>query len=472
MDTLYNIEPKEFKVLERHEVGNCITYVLEPTEKPSNCPDCQDTNIVQHGINQRKVRDLNEYNKLVGLVIKGHRYRCKTCGKTWADTYKSIDDSARMTNRMRDYITDQCLKTTFTDIKKELDISLTAIEKVFAKYTEEMESQRQIVAPRILGMDETMLNGIYRGMYVDVENKRIIDITSNRKLRTVKQWLANLPEKERTECATIDMWGSYKDALTSEMPNVFIVIDKFHVIKHLNEALDTIRKKYTSELSEKERRHIKGNRWLLLTNSEDLDESSQIRLSLLLQSFPAFQEPHAIKEKFREIYLFSKNRSEAEQAFEEWKTTINDYPEYLAFADTVENWRTEIFNYFDFRFTNAITESLNKVSKEISAQGRGYKFDVLRAKLLYRNEAAKPAKFAYHEPQRPSTGVMQDVTFTFMTPFFGKKKSVEVGAGTDIDILSEQINDIVEIRQRIGRINRYANKFKYWEDKTNNDDFT
>ena len=136
----------------------------------------------------------------------------------------------------------------------------------------------------------------------------------------------------------------------------------------------------------------------------------------------------------------------------------------LAFADTVENWRTEIFNYFDFRFTNAITESLNKVSKEISAQGRGYKFDVLRAKLLYRNEAAKPAKFAYHEPQRPSTGVMQDMTFGFMTPFFGKKKSVEVGAGTDIDILSEQINDIVEIRQRMGRINRYANKFKYWDE--------
>ena len=84
--------------------------------------------------------------------------------------------------------------------------------------------------------------------------------------------------------------------------------------------------------------------------------------------------------------------------------------------------------------------------------------------LLYRNEAAKPAKFAYHEPQRPSTGVMQDMTFTFMTPFFGKKKSVEVGAGTDIDVLSEQISEIVEIRQRLGRINRYANKFKYWDE--------
>ena len=456
-DSLYNIEPKEFKVLERHEVGDSITYVLEPIIKPTCCPDCQDANFIQHGINQRKARDLNEFNKLVGIVIKGHRYRCKSCGKTWVDTYKSIDDAAKMTNRMRDYIIDQCLKTTFTNIKRELDISLTAVEKIFAKYVEEMEGQRQIVAPRILGMDETMLNGIYRGMYVDVENRRIIDITSDRKLRTVRQWLANLPEKERTECATIDMWGSYKDALTMEMPNVFIVIDKFHVIKHLNEALDTIRKKYTATLTDKERRHIKGNRWLLLSNSD------------ILYSFPKLKEPYEIKERFRDIYLFSNTREDAEQAFDEWKETISDYPEYLAFADTVENWRTEIFNYFDFRFTNAVTESLNKVSKEISAQGRGYNFSVLRAKLLYRNEAAKPAKFAYHEPKRPSMEGMYDMTYSFMTPFFGKKKSVEVSAGTDIDILSEQISDIVEIHQRLGRINRYANKFKYWEDKTNGD---
>ena len=86
-----------------------------------------------------------------------------------------------------------------------------------------------------------------------------------------------------------------------------------------------------------------------------------------------------------------------------------------------------------------------------------------------RNEAAKPAKFAYHEPKRPSMEGMYDMTYSFMTPFFGKKKSVEVSAGTDIDILSEQISDIVEIHQRLGRINRYANKFKYWEDKTNGD---
>ena len=165
----------------------------------------------------------------------------------------------------------------------------------------------------------------------------------------------------------------------------------------------------------------------------------QIRLQDLLYSFPAFEKPHTIKEKFREIYLFSKTRSEAEQAFDEWKTTITDYPEYLAFADMVENWRTEIFNYFDNRYTNAITESLNRVSKEISAIGRGYNFKVLRAKILYRNSAVKQAKYNFYKPEKldgreiiEHCDMILDVN--------GIQLIIEpksVGAGVDIDELSE-----------------------------------
>ena len=56
------------------------------------------------------------------------------------------------------------------------------------------------------------------------------------------------------------------------------------------------------------------------------------------------------------------------------------------------------------------------------------------------------------------------MTFGFMSPFFGKKKSVEVGAGTDIDVLSEQVSNILEIHQRIGRSHRESNKFTYWNE--------
>lgn len=144
-----------------------------------------------------------------------------------------------------------------------------------------------------------------------------------------------------------------------------------------------------------------------------------------------------------------------------------DYPEYLAFADTVENWRTEIFNYFDNRYTNAITESLNRVSKEISAQGKGYNFKVLRAKILYRNEAAKPAKFAYYEEPKPTQEVTRefvwdnfDVDWVIEEPNGGfirieqktdiNLDNVLVSAGTNIDVLMDYFkHHTSEVIQRV-----------------------
>lgn len=165
----------------------------------------------------------------------------------------------------------------------------------------------------------------------------------------------------------------------------------------------------------------------------------QIRLHDLLYSFPAFEKPHTIKENFRNIYLFSKTRSEAEQAYAEWKTTITDYPEYLAFAEMVDNWHTEIFNYFDNRYTNAITESLNRVSKEISAIGRGYNFKVLRAKILYRNSAVKQAKYSYYKPKKLSGREIINDHCSFFVDSNGIQVIVDyetIGAGVDIDELS------------------------------------
>ena len=96
-----------------------------------------------------------------------------------------------------------------------------------------------------------------------------------------------------------------------------------------------------------------------------------------------------------------------------------------------------------------------------------YNIEPKEFKVLERHEVGDSITYVLEPIIKPTCCPdCQDTNFiqhSFMTPFFGKKKSVEVSAGTDIDILSEQINDIVEIHQRLGRINRYANKFKFWD---------
>ena len=439
----YIIESEAFKILDKHEEDRNITYILEPIEKPFVCPQCKSADFNKHGVTNREARDLNVHGYYVGLIISGHRYKCKNCGNTWSDKYSSIDERAKMTNRMRKYICEKALKKTFSDISEELSISVPTVKQIFEDHVASLDAKRKIVAPRVLGLDETHLNNIYRGVYVDIENKRIIDMTADRKLTTVKQWLRALPEKDRIDCVTMDMWGPYKDAVTSELPGVPMIIDKFHVIKHLNEALDSIRKQEQDKLTAKERTHTKRNRWLLLTNKDDLKGMDVFKLQDLLYSFPQFKEPHQLKEDFRDIYK-AGDRDSAELMFEEWAEKACKYKQYKAFIEMVNNWHTEIFNYFDYEYTNAATESLNRVSKEVSAKGRGYKFEVLRAKMIYATTASKPPKYTYYQKQNEYfADVIPGNSIGFAMATYRPEKQhkrIDVGAGVDID----ELLDILE----------------------------
>ena len=142
------------------------------------------------------------------------------------------------------------------------------------------------------------------------------------------------------------------------------------------------------------------------------------------------------------------DRNAAEDYFDEWKVNAVKYPLFKEFVDTVENWRTEIFNYFDHNYTNAVTEALNAVCKEIAVVGRGYTFDVLRAKILYGTKATKPPKYTFYTEAKPDKiealpeyikrkgGVyaLQDFRMGFMTPETQKKR-IDVSSGTDIRLL-------------------------------------
>lgn len=81
--------------------------------------------------------------------------------------------------------------------------------------------------------------------------------------------------------------------------------------------------------------------------------------------------------------------------YEEWKLSVSKGMKYYQeVAKTVDNWHLEIFNYFGCRITNAYTESVNNLIKHIEKAGRGYSFDVLRAKVLFGTSATQKPKYS------------------------------------------------------------------------------
>jgi len=139
------------------------------------------------------------------------------------------------------------------------------------------------------------------------------------------------------------------------------------------------------------------DRFILLKNKEDLKPREQWNLEIWFASYPILEVAYDLKESLRSMYL-CKTRDDAEEHFEQWKKFIpKDMKSFLEVAKMINNWHTEIFNYFDNRVTNAFTESINNLIKCIEKRGRGYTFEVLRAKVLFGIKVKDEPRFGEEE---------------------------------------------------------------------------
>jgi transposase len=247
-------------------------------------------------------------------------------------------------------------------------------------------------APIILGIDEVHLAKAKRTVFVDVAGRRFLDMIETMSKAAVTQWLSWMPHRDRVRIVTIDMWGPYKEVAEALLPNAIIVVDRFHVVKKIEEALRDVRTRVRKGAKGKARKNPRRGRILLHKRPEKLSPMRRMMLDALLANEPMLKVGWETKEAFHAIWK-ATDRAAAEKAFDDWKAAIpaSVAAEFGAVASTVENWRSEVFNFFDHRFTNAYTESLNRITKDFNRVGRGYKFDRIRAKVLLRQSiTSKP----------------------------------------------------------------------------------
>lgn len=180
------------------------------------------------------------------------------------------------------------------------------------------------------------------------------------------------------------MWRPYRDAVNDVLPQARVVVDKFHVVKMANEAMESVRKSLRADLSPKQRRGLMHDRFVLLRRERELNDQERFNLDGWAKNYPLLGEAYRLKEEFFNIYQHQE-RDDAYWAFERWAKSVPPELE-LAFKPVktaVRNWMVEIFAYFDHPVTNAYTESLNNLIRVMNRLGRGYSFEALRAKILF-----------------------------------------------------------------------------------------
>ena len=141
--------------------------------------------VYKHGKVERFVRDLNMFDKRVGINIQGHRYKCQECNTTFSASYHSINDRDKVTNRLRSHIQVQALKKPFANIADEFSISPTTVKRIFTEYVETHEKEMVFTTPRILGIDEVHLNKQMRAVFTDIEDLKVLDMLKDRNKQTI-----------------------------------------------------------------------------------------------------------------------------------------------------------------------------------------------------------------------------------------------------------------------------------------------
>jgi transposase len=384
-------------------------YIIEAeySEHPTACQKCGVIgSLYRHGPKPVAYRDSPIRGHSVRLVARVQRYKCRECGETFLQPLKGVETERRMTSRCVQYIQAQCLRDTFTRLSEHLGCDEKTIRNIAGDYIARLDAQYQPYLPEWLGIDETGIDGQMRCVLTDVGDRIPIDMLADRDKRTLAGWIHRFKDRSHVQGVAIDMWRPYRDVAALMFPNIPIVIDKFHVVRMANNGMDKVRIRLGKEKSKAVKLSWLRSKVLLNKRTCNLTEKQRFNLDMWLDNEPDIATAYHLKEAFYGIYD-SPDIATAGAALDTWRESVPasmklDFKELLS---ATKNWRNEILAYFEFPITNGYTEAVNGTAKVMNRAGRGYTFEVLRARVLFGNNRkprkAKPVSILYPLPEPP-----------------------------------------------------------------------
>ncbi len=344
------------------------------------CPKCGTITSDVHEDKERCIRHLDIWGKKTFLHFFSRRFKCKDCGKIFTEQLPFVDKLRRQSLAFELHIYETCLSDNRKDVANREGLSQSTVKDIFFRLTKNQVDRHAVGCPRVLGIDEISLKKRHKQFALvlsDIDRRCILEIFPERSKKVLENWIDGFNEnqKKKIRYVSIDMWGPYFYAVRNKLSKAKIVVDRFHVVKHLNKRITTIRSKYQKESSEEIKKILKGSRWILVRNRENLKPKEEEILKTILDACEELRIIYLLKEEFRFIFEKAKDRDKAEKYLSVWKLKAENTgnPFLLKFIKTLTNWWSEILNYFYERITNGFVEGLNGALRNIIRRAFGYR---------------------------------------------------------------------------------------------------
>src|SRR5271155_4016334 len=259
----------------------------------------------------RRVRDLSCGDTRIFLEVEVRRGGGRRCGKGKQERLDFLADNPFYTKRFASYVGQRCRAAPIKDVAKDLALDWHTVKALDKQYMEAQLKRVGTPGPQVIGVDEISIRKghDYRIVVSDLVRGRPIWFGGeDRSQASMSQFYAWLGKKKssRIRLAVMDMWKPFRLATNAHAPQAAILFDKFHVIRHLGEALDAVRKSEYARLRGRERRYIKGQKYTLLSRRENLSLDGKKALKVLLAANRRLNTAYVLKESFGQLWGYER----------------------------------------------------------------------------------------------------------------------------------------------------------------------
>ena len=354
------------------------------------CPTCTTLSAQLHERKERWVRDVPWAGNRTVLVLATRRFACAICRRPFTERLEAIAPLARYTRRFEQYLFEQCRGTTIQAVHRREGLGYKAVEGVYYRMAARQQVARAGRLVQRLGLDEIALkkgHSQYVLVVSDLDQGCVLTVLPTRTKEALEAYLATWTTDQRAAITDValDLWEPYHLAVRACLPNAQITADRFHVMKNLNDRVSEARRAIQRGAAQEEKAQLKGCRWLLVKNADDLTAEEQAKLAAMFGVSPELKRLHALKEAFRAVFETVPDRPTAQDQLADWVQEVHQsgLSSLTKFVTTLRNWWEVILNYFHDRLSSGVVEGINNKLKLIKRLAYGYRtFAPFRLRVL------------------------------------------------------------------------------------------
>jgi len=352
---------------------------VKPHKNGCLCPECKRRGRIVRTMDSCRVwRDIPICGRSVFLWYHPREIYCLTHGRIqedipWADAY------ARVTYRFEYIMLVYCQLMTQKAAARILHIPKSTLSDLLHRCITRIRDGHRIRGLKTIGIDEISYckGHNYATVVYDLERCCVVWVGRGKGRETIDIFFTEMIsdyQKTQIKWATCDMSRAYIGAIEDHCPNAALVLDRFHIAKALNEAVDDVRKEEWRKATGDKRKALKGLRWLLFKHSSKRSKKDTRILNALSKGNRHIHRAWVLKDEFEQFWEY-KAPWAAQRFLKAWMTTAlkSRLEPIREFVKTLKKHMHRILPFIGSRLTNAIAEGLNRIIRIIKNRASGFR---------------------------------------------------------------------------------------------------